>query len=190
MIVSLVAAVARGGVIGREGGIPWHLPEDVAHFKALTTGHSVVMGRKTWDSLPERFRPLPERRNVVVTRDPEWRADGAEQAPSVEGALGLLGGEDRVFVIGGAKIYAAALPHADELVLTEIDLDVDGDALFPEWDRDAFLEVTREEHASTDGPSFALATYRRVSSAATQQLRALAAVSSLLDHEAVDHWLF
>ena len=153
--VALVAAVARDGVIGRDGGIPWHIPEDVAHFKALTTGHAVVMGRKTWDSLPERFRPLPGRRNVVVTRDPEWNAAGAERAGSVEEALEALRDVDRVFVIGGAEIYAAALPFADELVLTEVDLDVDGDTFFPEWDRNGFVEVSREERAAEDGTRFA-----------------------------------
>lgn len=161
MTVSLVAAVARGGVIGRDGTIPWHLPEDVARFKALTTGHAVVMGRKTWESIPSRFRPLPDRRNVVVTRNPEWSADGAERAGSVEEALRLLAGDDRVFVIGGADIYAAALPHADELVLTEIDLDVDGDTFFPEFDHDAFEVISHEPSVSQDGARFAFVTYAR-----------------------------
>ncbi len=161
MTVTLVAAVARGGVIGREGGIPWRLPEDVAHFKSLTTGHAVVMGRRTWDSLPDRFRPLPGRRNVVVTRNEEWRADGAERAGSVDDALALLADEEHVFVIGGAEIYAAALPHADELVLTEIDVAADGDTFFPEWDRSAFEEALHEGHVSTDGTPFAFVTYRR-----------------------------
>ena len=161
MTVSLVAAVARNGVIGRDGGIPWRIPADVARFKELTTGHAVVMGRKTWESIPDRFRPLPGRRNVVVTRSREWQADGAERAGSVEDALKLLSDEARVFVIGGAEIYADALPHADELVLTEIELDVEGDTLFPEWDREAFHEVAREEHRSDDGTPFAFATYVR-----------------------------
>ena len=123
MTVSLVAAVARGGVIGHDGGIPWRLPDDVARFKELTTGHAVVMGRKTWDSLPERFRPLPDRRNVVVTRDPGWQAEGAERAASVEDALALLESQPEIFVIGGGEIYAAAFPYADELLLTESILD-------------------------------------------------------------------
>ena len=124
MTISLVAAVARDGVIGRDGGIPWRLPGDVRHFKSLTTGHAVVMGRRTWESLPDRFRPLPDRRNVVVTRNETWQAEGAERAGSSEEALALLADEEHVFVIGGAQIYAAALPHADELVLTEIDADI------------------------------------------------------------------
>jgi dihydrofolate reductase len=158
----IVAAVARGGVIGRDGGIPWRLPEDLARFRALTTGHPVVMGRKTWDSLPERFRPLPGRRNVVVTRSPDWSADGAERAGSPEEALELLAGAERVFVIGGAELYATALALADELLLTELDLDVEGDTFFPDWDRGAFDEVSREAHVSEDGTPFAFVTYLRL----------------------------
>jgi dihydrofolate reductase len=159
--LTLVAAVARGGVIGRDGGIPWRIREDMARFRTLTTGHPVVMGRTTWDSLPDRYRPLPGRRNFVLTRNPAWGADGAERVASVEDALDALGGADRVFVIGGAEVYAAALPLADELELTEVDLDVEGDTLFPEWDRSAFEEVQRESHVSEDGTPFAFVTYRR-----------------------------
>jgi dihydrofolate reductase len=159
--VALVAAVARGGVIGRDSGIPWRLPEDVARFRELTTGHAVVMGRKTWDSIPDRFRPLPERRNVVVTRNPAWHAEGAERVSSVEDALELLEDEGHAFVIGGAEIYAAALPLADELLLTEIERDVEGDTFFPDWDREAFEVVSREERVSQDGIPFAFVTYRR-----------------------------
>ncbi len=162
MTVTLVAAVARGGVIGRDGGIPWRIPEDVARFKALTTGHAVVMGRRTWESIPDRFRPLPDRRNVVVTRNSAWAADGAERAGSVEEALELLTGEDPVFVIGGAEVYEAALAFADELELTEIALDVEGDTFFPEWDRNAFVEVARAEHMAANGTTFAFVTYVRV----------------------------
>jgi len=159
--LSVVAAVARNGVIGRDNAIPWQMPEDVAHFKALTTGHAVVMGRRTWDSLPERFRPLPGRRNVVVTRQAGWSAQGAERAASLEDALGLLEGAPSVFVIGGAELYAAALPLVDELVLTEIDRDVEGDTFFPAFDRTAFEEVDRETQVSDDGTTFAFVTYAR-----------------------------
>jgi dihydrofolate reductase len=159
--VSLVAAVARGGVIGRDGAVPWHLSEDMARFRELTTGHAVVMGRRTWDSLPERFRPLPGRRNVVVTRNPDWQAEGAERVGSLDEALRRLEDEERVFVIGGAEIYAAALPFADELLLTEIDLDVEGDTFFPAFDLDAYTEASREGHVSDDGTRFAFATYTR-----------------------------
>jgi dihydrofolate reductase len=161
LTVSLVAAVARNGVIGRTGDIPWRIPEDMAYFKALTTRHAVVMGRRTWDSLPARFRPLPERRNIVVTRNAKWSANGAERAASLEGALHLLEGEERVFVIGGGEIYTAALPYADELLLTEIDQDFEGDTFFPEFSRDEFGETARGAQISCTGVRFAFVTYRR-----------------------------
>jgi dihydrofolate reductase len=186
--LAIVVAVARGGVIGRQGAIPWHLPEDVARFKELTTGHSVVMGRRTWDSLPDRFRPLPERRNVVVTRNADWLAEGAERAPSLVEALALLGGAERIFVIGGAEIYAEALPLADEMFLTEIDEDVAGDTFFPDWDRDAFVQASRDERMSDDGVPFAFVTYRRHS--APRQLAALAAVDSVFERAGLAYWLF
>ncbi len=161
MRLSLVAGLARNGVIGRDNAIPWHIPEDVRRFKQLTTGHAVVMGRRTWDSLPERFRPLPVRRNVVVTRQGDWTADGAERAGSLEEALELLEGATQVFVIGGAELYAAALPLADELLLTEIDADVVGDRFFPPFERGDFDEVAREPHVSEDGTRFSFVTYVR-----------------------------
>ncbi|MFB2586165.1 dihydrofolate reductase [Herbiconiux liukaitaii] len=133
MSVALVWAEARGGVIGQGGGIPWHLPEDLAHFKELTTGSAVVMGRKTWDSLPERIRPLPGRTNVVVTRQAGWAAEGAETAGSVEEALEAHGSEGRtVWVIGGGEIYRQALPFADRVEVTEVDVEVDGDTMAPD----------------------------------------------------------
>ena len=161
MRVSIVAAVARGGVIGRGGTIPWRVPEDMKRFRELTVGHPVVMGRLTWDSLPTRFRPLPGRRNVVVTRDPAWQGDGAERAASLEEALRLLAGLPHVFVIGGAQLYAAALPLADELLLTEIDIEVEGDTFFPELDLTFFEEVSRERLVSENGPAFAFVRYLR-----------------------------
>jgi len=161
MKVALVAAVARGGVIGRDGGLPWRLPEDMAHFRSVTMGHPVVMGRRTWESLPDRFRPLPGRRNVVVTRNSAWGADGAERAGSLGAALELLAGEERVSVIGGGALFAAALPLADELLLTEIGLDVGGDTFFPRWEPDDFTEVSREEHVSDDGTPLAFVIHER-----------------------------
>jgi dihydrofolate reductase len=159
--LSLVAAVARGGVIGRGGKLPWHLPEDMARFRKVTTGHPVVMGRRTWDSLPDRFRPLPGRRNVVVTRNEKWAADGAERAGSLDDALELLEDTPQVFVIGGGELFAGALPLADELRLTEIDLEVAGDTFFPSWDRDGFEEVSREEHVTDTGIRYSFVTYSR-----------------------------
>ncbi|GIU95693.1 MAG: dihydrofolate reductase [Gaiellaceae bacterium] len=161
MKLVVAAAIARNGVIGRNGTIPWRLPEDLRRFRELTTGHAVVMGRRTWESLPDRFRPLPSRRNVVVTRNPDWAAEGAERAGSLEEALALLEDARLVFVIGGAEIYAAAIPLADELALTEIDAQIEGDTFFPAWDPTEFEEVSREERVSHDGTRFAHVTYRR-----------------------------
>jgi dihydrofolate reductase len=159
--VALVAAVARGGVIGRDSGIPWRLPEDMRRFRTLTMGHPVVMGRRTWESLPDQFRPLPGRGNVVVTRNSDWSAQGADRAGSIEDALRLLEGEATVFVIGGGEIYAAALPSADELLLTEIDAEIEGDTYFPNWNPDDFEEVARERHVSSDGVGYSFVTYER-----------------------------
>ena len=161
MKLSLVAAVARNGVIGRDGGIPWRIPEDMQRFRELTVGHPVVMGRRTWESLPERFRPLPGRRNIVVTRDARWSSEGTDRAGSLEEALELVADAERVFVIGGAAVYASALPLADELALTEIDADVEGDTFFPEFEPTDFEEVAREPHVAPDGTPFAFVTYRR-----------------------------
>jgi len=132
-VIGLVWAQARDGVIGRDGTLPWQLPEDMAHFRALTTGGTVVMGRRTWESLPPKFRPLPGRRNVVLTSQPSYDAPGAEIVTSLAAAL-----TGAVWVIGGAAVYREALPYADRVVRTEIDIDVpDGDAyapvLGPEW---------------------------------------------------------
>jgi dihydrofolate reductase len=157
----LVVAVARDGVIGRDGELPWHLPEDLARFRAITMGHPVVMGRRTWDSLPPRFRPLPGRRNIVVTRNPAWTGQGAERAGSLEEALALAADAERVSVIGGGDVFAEALPLADELFVTEIALDVEGDTFFPPVDPDVFAEVTREPHVAADGTAFSFVTYAR-----------------------------
>jgi dihydrofolate reductase len=136
--VQLIWAQAHGGVIGADGALPWHLPEDMALFRRLTTGSTVVMGRRTWESLPERFRPLPGRTNVVLTSDPEWSADGATRAASV---AEVLAEHEEPWVIGGGAVYTAFLPHADGLVVTEVDLEVDGDTWAPEigpgWTRTA-----------------------------------------------------
>jgi dihydrofolate reductase len=161
LTLTLVAAVARNGVIGRDGTIPWRIPEDMQRFRALTMGHPVLMGRRTWESLPDRFRPLPGRRNVVVTRNPEWSGEGAVRAGSLEEALELAEDAPRVFVIGGAELYASALPLADELVLTEVDADVEGDTFFPAFERSDFVEVAREPHTGSDGTPFAFVTYER-----------------------------
>ncbi|WP_072805367.1 dihydrofolate reductase [Rhodococcoides yunnanense] len=129
--VGLIWAQTVGGAIGDAGSIPWRVPEDTAHFKAMTLHHPVIMGRKTWDSLPPRFRPLPGRRNIVVTRNTTWRADGAEPVSSLEDGLVAASDAEMVWVIGGGEIYRAALPFATELQVTEIDLQIDGDTAAP-----------------------------------------------------------
>jgi dihydrofolate reductase len=129
MTVALIWAEARGRVIGAQGGIPWRLPGEQAMFRERTTGSTVVMGRATWDSLPAKVRPLPGRRNVVLTRDPDWSAEGAERAGSVDEVLRRF---DDFWVMGGADVYAAFLPHAGLVVRTEIDLEVAGDTFAPE----------------------------------------------------------
>lgn len=127
--LGLIWAEAHGGVIGAGGGMPWHVPEDLAHFKQVTLGAPVVMGRRTWDSLPERFRPLPGRENIVVTRQHDWSADGVRRAPDVAQALDGL---DDVWVIGGSEIFRQVIGRADRLEVTELDLDVEGgDAFAP-----------------------------------------------------------
>ncbi len=160
-LVALVAAVARNGAIGRANDLLWRDAQDLAHFRALTLGSPVLMGRRTWDSLPARWRPLPGRRNLVLTRNPQWRADGAEAAASLPAALARLAGVPRVFVIGGAQLYALALPLADELHLTEIDADFEGDTHFPPWPRAEFDEIARAPQRAADGTRFAFVHYRR-----------------------------
>jgi len=162
-LLALIAAVARNGVIGRGNAMPWHLPEDLKHFRETTLGHAVVMGRRTWESLPPKVRPLPGRRNIVLTRQAGWQAQGAEAVPTLDAALALLQGQPRVFVMGGAAVYAAALPRADELWLTEIHADFDGDVHFPPFERSAFVETTRQPQraAPPNDFGFDFASYRR-----------------------------
>ena len=160
--VSLIAAIARNGAIGRGDALLWNEPADQRHFRSVTMGCPVIMGRKTWDSLPPRFRPLPGRRNIVLTRDAAWQAAGAERAGSLDEALERTADAQKVYVIGGGDVYAQALPHADELVLTEIDADLEGDTFFPAWDRSRFAVASREAHVGTGGVRYAFVTYRRV----------------------------
>lgn len=155
--IGMIWAEARGGVIGAEGGLPWHLPEDLAHFKAKTLGEAVVMGRKTWDSLPPRFRPLPGRENIVITRQPDWTADGARRAATLVDAVRGLA---RVWIIGGAEIFAEAIGAADRLEVTEIDLDVQGDAYAPS--RDGWRLVSEGDwQRSAGGVRFRFLSYAR-----------------------------
>jgi dihydrofolate reductase len=156
--IYLIAAVAKNGVIGANGKLPWHLPEDLKHFKNLTLGHPVIMGRRTWESLG---KPLPGRENIVVSRRAGFEAPGASVAASLEAAVVLCTGEPVAFVIGGAEIYAAALGLADGLMLTEIQRDYDGDTYFPQWDRNAWRETQKEAHTAADGMRFYFVLYER-----------------------------
>ena len=147
MSVVLIAAVGRNGVIGRDNDLPWRIREDLQHFKALTLGHTLVMGRKTYDSIG---RPLPGRRTVVITRQPDWTADGVEVVHTLDDALELADGND-VYVAGGGEIYRLALPSADRLELTEVAQSPVGDVTFPAFDRSAWQQTARTDH---DGFSF------------------------------------
>ncbi|MCX7148930.1 MAG: dihydrofolate reductase [Rhodocyclales bacterium] len=159
-ILTLIAAVARNGVIGIDNRLPWRLPADLKHFKALTSGHTVIMGRKTWESLPANFRPLPGRRNIVVTRDAGYRTEGATAVLSLPAAIGAADSGE-AFVIGGAELYAAALPLADRLQLTEIDTTFEGDTWFPAIDPRQWQETARETHDDAAGFGYAFVTYQR-----------------------------
>jgi len=156
--LTLIAAVARNGGIGKNNALLVHLPGDLPRFKRITHGHPVIMGRKTWDSIG---RPLPGRRNIIVTRNAAWRAEGAEAAASLPAALALTESALQRFVIGGAEIYALALPFATELLLTEIDADFDADAFFPDWPRDQFRATHTEPQTTVQGLAFRYVTYQR-----------------------------
>jgi dihydrofolate reductase len=159
-IVSLVAAVARNGVIGRDNGLAWHLSSDLKRFKALTMGKPMLMGRRTWDSIG---RPLPGRRTLVLTRDRGFRAEGAEIVHSWDAALAAAEGGE-LMVVGGAEIYALALPRADRLHLTEVAAEPEGDVRFPPLDRALFRETLRESHPAgpRDEHAFAFVDWERV----------------------------
>jgi dihydrofolate reductase len=179
-VLGLIWAQSRAGVIGRDGALPWHLPEDLARFREVTDGHPVVMGRATWSSLPERFRPLPGRANVVLSRDPAFVAPGARVVASLDAALRPAHDEARtpvpgdepgpddgappgepVWVIGGAAVYAAALPVADRLEVTEVDVDADGDAFAPEVDLADWAGGTGPWLTSRTGLRYRFSSYTR-----------------------------
>jgi dihydrofolate reductase len=154
MEAAIVAAVAQNGVIGDNGELPWELPEDLAHFKATTIGHPVIMGRRTYESISSRLGgPLPDRTSIVLSRDPPALPDGVVHAESIQDALSHARetGSTVVYVIGGGTVYEEWPPLADRLVLTEVDATPEGDTRFPDWDRDAWVEVDRESH---DGYAF------------------------------------
>jgi dihydrofolate reductase len=158
--IALIAAVAENGVIGVHNGLPWRLPDDLKHFRKLTFGHSIIMGRKTWDSIG---KPLEGRQNIVISRNAEFRAQGAQVANSFERALSLATLPDPVFVIGGAAVYRVALPSAQLLYLTEIRRSFTGDARFPEYAHEGWREISRESRRMDDAQGFAydFAAYER-----------------------------
>ena len=161
--LSLIVAASENDVIGRDGDLPWHLPKDLRRFKRLTTGHPIIMGRKTHESIG---RPLPNRRSIVLSRDPEYRADGVEVAPSLDKALALAkSGEpaDEIFVIGGYEVFRRAMPRADRLYLTRVHAEVDGDVLFPDFDpeRWTLVEDVRHESDAKHAHAFSFQTYDR-----------------------------
>ena len=154
--IVIIAAVAKNRVIGKDNTLIWNIPEDMAHFKALTSGQTVIMGRKTWESLPPRFRPLPGRRNIVISRQADFAAPGAELAASLEAALQLAAQAETAFIIGGEQIYRQAMDVADRLEITEVDLEPEGDAWFPAIDPKRWRVDQKAEY-----PGFAFNTYRR-----------------------------
>ena len=156
--IYLVAAVAANGIIGRDGKLPWHLPEDLKHFKRVTMGHPVIMGRKTWESLKG---PLPGRENIVISRQAGYQAPGAAVASSLDAALALCAGVSVVCVIGGEKIFEESLPLAAGLIMTEIKQDFAGDARFPDYDRSQWRETQREAHTAANGMRFDFVLYER-----------------------------
>lgn len=160
--LALIVAVARNGIIGctnedGRGALPWHLPEDLKHFKETTSGHPIIMGRKTWESLG---RPLPNRRNMVITRQIGYTAPGAEVFNDLPQALAAIDKDDAAFIIGGAELYRQALPLAGELMITEVGIDAAGDTVFPVLDQ-GWNEVSRESHTSATGLPYAFVTYQR-----------------------------
>ncbi|MGK2854170.1 MAG: dihydrofolate reductase [Microbacteriaceae bacterium] len=157
---ALIWAQAQDGVIGQDGQMPWHLPEDLAHFRELTGGDAVVMGRRTWQSLPERFRPLPGRRNIVVTRNLEWGAAGAEVVNSLAQAQSLVGASP-LWIIGGGELYGAAIERATRLEVTELDLAVDGDTSAPPIDRTWLLSADTDWMTSRTGIRYRFRSYIR-----------------------------
>jgi len=161
MPLHMIYARARNGVIGNLGQLPWHLPEDLAHFKRTTLGQPVVMGRVTWESLPEKFRPLPGRSNVVVSRQTSFSAAGAQLASSLEAAMALFPPAEIIWLIGGAQLYAQGLSIASQIVVTEIDADYEGDAFAPLISSNDWTETHRTSHVSAQGLAYHLVTLQK-----------------------------
>lgn len=152
MIISLIAAVAQNRVIGKNNDLPWHLPDDMKHFMQTTKGHHCIMGRKNYDSIPEKFRPLPNRTNIVVTRQPAFKAPGCIVTHSVEEGMEIAAknGEQETFIIGGADIYRHGFSYANRLYITEINAMIAGDIFFPEFSKSGWMEISRTHHGVDD----------------------------------------
>jgi dihydrofolate reductase len=160
-MLSLIAAVAKNRAIGKDNTLLWHLPEDMRHFRETTRGKPVIMGRKTWESLPDSFRPLPGRHNIVVSRNATYQAPGATLAASLEEAILKTEKANEVFVIGGAELYRQAMPLADRLYLTEITTSFEGDAFFPEVLPEEWVEILHKTQQGASGLEFSFVTYQR-----------------------------
>ncbi|MFT3849150.1 MAG: dihydrofolate reductase [Propionivibrio sp.] len=160
-MISLIAAVAQDRAIGKDGQLLWHLPEDMRYFRETTRGKPVIMGRKTWESLPDAFRPLPGRQNIVISRNPAYDAPGATLVGSLEEAVRLADDGEEVFVIGGADIYRQALPFAQRLYLTEVAHDFDADAFFPDYLEGDWKEISRSARKNHAGLDYAFVVYQR-----------------------------
>ncbi|HSZ15390.1 MAG TPA: dihydrofolate reductase [Solirubrobacteraceae bacterium] len=158
-MVAIVVARAGNGVIGRDGGLPWRLPSDMRRFRELTSGHTVVMGRRTFESIPDRYRPLPHRRNLVLSASPDWRAPGAEVFADLAGALDACDGD--CFVIGGERTYREALPLADRVYATEVEGDFDGDVFFPGLAPGEWRRVEQSERVVENEHGFTFCVYER-----------------------------
>jgi dihydrofolate reductase len=156
--LSVIAAMAKNRVIGINNTLPWRLSEDLMHFKALTMGHHIIMGRKTYESIG---KPLPGRTTVIVTRDPAYRVEGCVTATSIDAAIAACGDDGEVFFVGGAELYAQVLPRADRLYLTEIQAEFQGDAWFPVFDRAVWREAGRDAHVNDAGLAYHFVTYQR-----------------------------
>lgn len=169
MIISLIAAVAQNRVIGKNNDLPWRLPDDMKYFMQTTKGHHCIMGRKNYDSIPEKFKPLPNRTNIVVTRQQNFKAPGCIVTHSVEHGIeiGAANGEPETFIIGGADIYKVGLIYATRLYLTEINAMIAGDIFFPEFKKDEWKEISKQHHAADDRHqySFDFVVYDKIKSA-------------------------
>lgn len=167
MIISLIAALSENNVIGKNNDLPWHLPDDMKYFMQTTKGHHCIMGRKNYESIPEKFRPLPNRTNIVVTRQPHFHAPGCITVNSLEHGLSMAkeNGEQEVFIIGGSDIYTLGMQHADRLYLTEIKTTLEGDTHFPAYKKSEWIEISRKHHAPDDRHkfSFDFVVYEKIS---------------------------